>query len=103
MYTIKSKFFRKEFQSLSSEERVLFQEENGEEETPRGPKQKNEKDCGVLTCLLAKKLMFTKNSEEIEWDDNIRSEMAGDLLNLSTTENRVDDLPDNLRWFSSVA
>ena len=24
--------------------------------------------------------------------------MASDLLNLSTTENRVDDLPDNLQW-----
>ena len=65
---------------------------------PKCPKQKNEKDCGVFTCLLAKNLLFAKNSEDIEWDDNIRSEMASDLLNLSTTETRVDDLPDSLQW-----
>ena len=96
--TIKTNFIRRELQCLSSEERVLFQEENWEEETPKCPKQKNEKDCGVFTCLLAKNLLFAKNSENIEWDDNIRSEMASDLLNLSTTETRVDDLPDNLQW-----
>lgn len=43
--------------------------------------------------------MFSNNSEDIELDDNPRSEMASDLLNLSTTdENRVDDLPENLQW-----
>ena len=65
---------------------------------PPSVQQKNEKDRGVFTCLLAKNLMFTKNLEDIEWGDNIRSEMGSDLLNLSTTENRVDDLPDNLQW-----
>jgi len=35
--TINSKFIRKELQSLSSEERVLFQEDNWEEETPKCP------------------------------------------------------------------
>lgn len=96
--TIKSKFIRQELQSLSSEERKLFKEDNWEEETPRCPKQKNEKDCGVFTCLLAKNLIFAKSTEDFDQDDNIRSEMASDLLVLSTTENRVEDLPENLQW-----
>ena len=41
----------------------------------------------MFTCSIAKNLMFTKNSEDIERDDNIRSEMESDLLNLSTAEN----------------
>lgn len=74
--TIKSNFLRQELQSLSAEERELFQEDNWEEETSRFPKQNNEKDCVVFTCLLAKNMMLTKNSEDMELDDNIRSEMA---------------------------
>jgi len=42
--------------------------------------------------------MLTKNAEVIEWDDIFRSEMASDLFNLSTTENKVNDLPVNLQW-----
>ena len=76
----------------------IFQEDNWEEETPRCPKQKNVKDCGGFTCLLDKNLIFAKSTEDIEQDDNIRNEMASDLLVLSTTENRVEDLPENLQW-----
>ena len=64
--TIKSKFVRQKFQSLSSEERELFQKDNWKEETPRCPKQKKGKDCGVFTCLLAKNLIFAKSTEDIE-------------------------------------
>ena len=96
--TIKSKFIRQELQFLSAEERELFQQYNWEKDTPRCPKQKNEKDCGVFTCLLAKNLILAKSTEYIEQDDNIRSQMASDLIILSTTESRVEDLPKNMQW-----
>ena len=43
-------------------------------------------------------MIFAKSTEYIEQDDNIRSEMASDLIILSTNENRVEDLPENLQW-----
>ena len=76
----------------------LLQESNWDEELPKCPKQMNETDCGVFTCLFAKHLI----SEECNYSyiklDQPRDEMAGDLLSLTTAgTNRVQDLPENLQ------
>lgn len=78
--------------------RNFLARQHGKKKPTKCPKQKNEKDIGLFTCLLAKNLMLTKNAEVIEWDDIFRSEMASDLFNLSTTENKVNDLPVNQQW-----
>ena len=53
---IKEGFIRNELQWVSDEDRTLFQEDNWDESTPQCPKQKNDIDCGVFTCLFAKHL-----------------------------------------------
>ena len=56
--TIKERFIRNELQWLSDEDKTLFQEDNWDECTPQCPKQRNDTECGVFTCLIAKHLFF---------------------------------------------
>ena len=98
--TIKTKFIRQELQHLKSEDRALFHEENWDEEIPNRPKQKNQEDCGMFTCLFAKHLILSNNLDEIELDDtDPRGEMTNDLLALATPA--YLPLPKNLQSFIS--
>ena len=40
----------------------VFQEDNWDESTPQCPKQKNNIDCGVFTCLFAKHLLLSRDN-----------------------------------------
>ena len=99
--TIKERFIKNELQWLSDKDKALFQEGNWQESTPKCPKQTNNTDCGVFTCLFAKHLMFSSgNSQGLVLDDDPRSEMASDLLNLASALNSANDLPEVFKWMA---
>ena len=99
--TIKEGFIRNELQWLSDEDKTLFQEDNWDESTPRCPKQKNDTDCGVFTCLFAKHLIWsTGNHSGLTLNGEPRDEMASDLLNLASALRTENDLPEVFQWMA---
>ena len=98
--TIKERFIRSELQWLCDEDKTLFQEDNWDECTPQCPKQRNDTNCGVFTCLFAKQLLFSSdNHSSLTLNEDPRTEMAIDLLNLASAS-RSDDLPEVFQWMT---
>ena len=88
--TIKERFIRSELWWLSDEDKTLSRMIIGKNQCP---KQTNDIDCGVFTCLFVKQLLFLNdNSSWINLDEDPRSEMASNLLNLASALNSEDDL-----------
>ena len=100
--TIKEKCIRNELHCISDEDKPLFQEDNWGESAPQCPKQRNDTDCGVFTCLFAKRLLFSSGSHcSLTLNEDPRNEMASDLLNLASSLRSENDLPDVFQWMAN--
>ena len=99
--TIRKAFIRNELQWLFDEDKTLFQEDNWDESTPQCPKQKNDIDCGVFTCLFAKHLLLSGgNHSGFTLSGQPRDEMSSDFLNLASALRTKNDLPEVLQWMA---
>ena len=93
---------RNELQGLSAEDKALFLEDNWGKCTPQCPKQRKDTDCGVFTCLFAKRLLFSSGSHcNLTLNEDPRNEMARDLLNLASSLRSENDLPEVFQWMAN--
>ena len=59
--TLQQKFIAKERETLPAGQGAIFHESNWEKKVMTCPKQANDRDCGVFTCIFARVVIITRH------------------------------------------